>query len=114
MQKSAPSSSSEMAEEFRPRLFEADLTAQKYNINFNKNIYEARVQITAYGDIAFRASDCAMTLIETYDEATASKHFCDVSVKHPALRHEQRKLQDHIEVLMHDTESGGMAQKVAE
>ena len=82
----------------RPRLFEVDLVPRKYNLPFNGRNHDVRLMITAYGDLAIRSSDCSMILIESRDEAAASKYFGKVAQRVTGLFHQDRNLRDNIQV----------------
>ena len=82
----------------RPRLYPADLTFKRYKLPFNGKSYDTRMQISAYGDFAIRATDACMMLIEADDEAAAAKYFGKVAKGVPELHHEDRNLTDNIKV----------------
>ncbi len=82
-----------------PRLFEADLTMKNYKLPFNGKEYDARLQITAYGEVLFRASDCAMALIDAEDQQAATKYYGGVAKKVAALHHQDRNLLENIQVI---------------
>ena len=82
----------------QPRIFESDLKQVEYILPFNRNQYKARLQITAFGVALYRAMDSSVALTEK-DETAAKKHFGNVSDRCEELRHKNKKLLDHIQVL---------------
>jgi hypothetical protein len=84
----------------RPRLFEADLTTKEYSISFNLQEKKTRLQITAFGDPFVQAVDC-VSLLTTHASGPAGDHFRKLVKRCPVLKHNNKQLQDHIEVRRH-------------
>jgi hypothetical protein len=91
-------SAAEKEDTIRPRLYPAALTFKRYNLPFKGKNYDARMQISGYGDFVIRATDASMMLIEANDDAAASKYFGKVAKGVPELHHEDRNLTDNIKV----------------
>ena len=81
-----------------PRLFEADIKHEEYNMRFHSRDVKMHVAITAYGLPFFKSMDVVSlsTGHEGYD--ATGNHFRSIVKRHEELEHNSKQLQAHIEV----------------
>ncbi len=82
----------------QPRLFESNLTPHVTSVIFDGNPYQMNMQITAYGDIAVRATDWTGLLISKTAYNPAIFQYRKIVGRRPELEPNEKQLKDHIQV----------------
>ncbi len=84
-----------------PRAKHANITENdNFPVSFKGKQYIWKFRKTAKDEFLFQANLATKTLINTYDTDVASSHFNSLCTadRCQALRHDKKKLEDHIEV----------------
>ena len=82
-----------------PRLFQADILHEEYTLKFDSREVKTRVAITAYGIPFIKASDLVSLATGHENTDATGNHFRSIVKNHRELEHNNKQLQNHIEVL---------------
>ena len=83
-----------------PRLFQADILHEEYPVKFDSREVKTRVAITAYGIPFIKASDLVSLATGHENTDATGNHFRSIVKNHQELEHNNKQLQNHIEVIL--------------